>query len=356
MKQLIGEALDKAHLKGVAQSAVDVVRMGAGAVQYLRTDTTPERAYQSMLRLFCNTGGYSNDILAWTLKHLRRPYELPSSNGVLGNLGSSDLALFTRDLDEKGYHVFEQKLPDEICDKLLDFSLKREANVRALTLNEANQGKRTPAYYDRKNPLGVRYEYTSESLMNDETVQGLLADHSLIAVAQSYLRSQPVLDIITMWWHTTFSKEPNSEAAQFFHFDMDRLRWLKFFFYLTDVGPENGPHTFVSGSHRINGIPKPLLKKGYARLSDDEVAAHYSKEDFIEFVGPRGTIIAEDTRGLHKGRHVEKGDRLVFQLQFSNSLFGGSHEKGSIRTVKHPELQAMIERYPGIYTKCMNKT
>ena len=33
-------------------------------------------------------------------------------------------------------------------------------------------------------------------------------------------------------------------------------------------------------------------------------------------------MIVEDTRGLHKGKHVEKGDRLIFQLQFTSSLFG----------------------------------
>ena len=44
-------------------------------------------------------------------------------------------------------------------------------------------------------------------------------------------------------------------------------------------------------------------------------------EDMVEIGGPRGTIFAEDTRGLHKGKHLLTGDRLLFQLEFSNSLF-----------------------------------
>ena len=41
--------------------------------------------------------------------------------------------------------------------------------------------------------------------------------------------SAPVFDFIAMWWHTQ-SNTPDKEAAQYFHFDMDRLRWIKFFF------------------------------------------------------------------------------------------------------------------------------
>ena len=38
-------------------------------------------------------------------------------------------------------------------------------------------------------------------------------------------------------------------------------------------------------------------------------------------------MIVEDTRGLHKGKHVENGDRLVFQLQYTSSLFGKTIDK-----------------------------
>jgi hypothetical protein len=105
---------------------------------------------------------------------------------------------------------------------------------------------------------------------------------------------------------------------------------------LTDVGPENGPHKFIAGSHRTGGIPGELLKKGYARLTDEEVAPHYRPADFIEFTAPRGTIIAEDTRGLHKGQHVNSGHRLMLQIQFSNSLFGPPYPKISFGLVQAP--------------------
>ncbi len=71
--------------------------------------------------------------------------------------------------------------------------------------------------------------------------------------------------------------------------------------------------------------------------------------DVIEFAAPRGTIIAEDTRGFHKGKHVERGDRLVLQIQFSNSLFGARRPQAKFGSGLCAELLDRIERYPGLY-------
>jgi hypothetical protein len=176
-----------------------------------------------------------------------------------------------------------------------------------------------------------------------------MADRSFIAVAQNYLQAQPIVDVVAMWWNV-MSPRPDKEAAQYWHFDMDRIKWLKFFVYLTDVGPENGPHSFVAGSHRSGGIPASLLKKGYARLTDEEVGSNYSVDRFVEFTAPRGTVIAEDTRGLHKGKHITKGDRLIFQMQFSNSLFGGEYPVSRIGELKNTDLAGMVARFPRMYS------
>lgn len=195
----------------------------------------------------------------------------------------------------------------------------------------------------------MRYEFQEQDLINDSVVQTLIADMSFIAVAQAYLRCQPIIDVISMWWHTAFLERPDKDAAQFWHFDMDRIKWLKFFIYLTDVGPENGPHSFVSGSHRRGAIPDDLLSKGYARLTDEEVKRAYPEDRIIEFCGPRGTVIVEDTRGLHKGKHVERGDRLVLQIQFSNSLFGASYRPARFVGVQDDKLNDLRARYRRVY-------
>src|SRR6185436_10761638 len=115
--------------------------------------------------------------------------------------------------------------------------------------------------------------------------------------------------------------------------------------------PENGPHTFVAGSHRTRGIPPSILSKGQVRIDDEEVLDFYSKEDIVEFCGPSGTIIAEDTRGLHKGKHVRTGDRLVFQLEFSDSVFGKAYPDPTAGFSPSSSLQRMAAAYPSIYSR-----
>jgi hypothetical protein len=272
---------------------------------------------------------------------------LPKAQGVLGNFDKAALGKITADLDVRGYHVFENRLPDDLCDRLTEFATTTRCRVRAA---DGQSGSRMVDFYDRAAPTGIRYDFSAQDIIDDPDVQGLLGDSSIVSVAQSYLRCRPLLDVMGMWWHTSVGEGPDSQAAQFYHFDMDRIKWLKFFVYLTDVGPENGPHCFIEGSHRTGGIPPELLSKGYSRLTDEEVEVNFSADKFIEFTAPRGTVIAEDTRGLHKGKHVEKSDRLMLQLQFSNSLFGGYYPPAHFTEIRNPSLAEMIKSHPGIYS------
>ena len=84
-----------------------------------------------------------------------------------------------------------------------------------------------------------------------------------------------------MWWSVAGNKQPDSAAAQLYHFDMDRIRWIKFFINLTDVTAENGPHCFIAGSQQTCGIPRHLLAKGYTRLSDEPVRRESSRTHLL---------------------------------------------------------------------------
>lgn len=330
------------------KAVVNVLRLSVGLAVYLVTRRTPQFGYQGLVGLFCATGGAINDLLSPRGGGWRRRSLLPPATGALGDCRGARMERIQSDLRRHGYHQFDALLPEQLCAALFDHALTRECLLRPFT--STGGAKPEVTFYDRAAPRGVRYDFRERDLLAIPAVQQLIADPSILAVAQDYLGATPILDIVTMWWHTAFSKEANVDAAQLFHFDLDRIRWLKFFFYLTDVGLDNGPHVFVPGSHRRGGIPRHLLRKGYARLSDAEVEAHYGRQGIHQFVAPRGTIIVEDTRGLHKGQHVVHGDRLVFQLEFCTSLFGASDRRGAGLEAVVPELQAMIRLAPRIYS------
>ena len=328
---------------------LDALRLIGGLVRFRMSGVTPAGSYLAMIRLFCASGGAVNDWLAKLIRVFSRKITLPAPTGSLGITGKHEVSLIVDEIEERGFHVFRNQLPLEICDRLLDFALITPALVRPMkgAANESAQANKQ--IYDRSSPLAVRYDFEPETVLRCPDVQDLMSDSAILSVAQQYLGVTPKADVLSMWWHTSFSKIPDEEAAQFFHFDMDRIKWLKFFIYLTDVGPDNGPHCFIEGSHRTGGIPKTLLSKGYSRLRDEEVFQHYPVNRMQKFVAPRGTVIAEDTRGLHKGMEVLDGDRLMLQIQFSASLFGGYYPPARLQAPFTPNLSRMAEAHPSIY-------
>jgi ectoine hydroxylase-related dioxygenase (phytanoyl-CoA dioxygenase family) len=318
-----------------------------GAVHIL-TGRTPALAYQGMIRLFLLTGGWSNDALASMIRVFRRPASLPAPVGILGSLTPMGVEEVAREIRERGFCVFEEQIPAAMVQRLLQFSLTTECRTRPKSGDRNAPGEAASGKYDRANPVAVRYDYDPQAVVNNPDVQCLMADASLLSVVQAYLGSLPIADVTSMWWNTAYSMEADEDAAQLFHFDMDRVRWIKVFIYLTDVTTENGPHCFIEGSHRTGGIPSRLLSKGYTRIDDEEVSRYYTADKFVEFKAQAGTIILEDTRGLHKGLAVRKGDRLMLQLQFSNSLFGARYPRSTFRSMT-AELRSMAEAYPAIY-------
>jgi hypothetical protein len=311
--------------------------------KYEVTGKTSQKTGRYLINAFCFTGGRSNDWLSRLTSLIYPPRILNLSPQLLEPLSEHELTKLNAELQSKGYILLKQKLSKHFCDELLRFALSHPATLRQMDNTGADQSQ---GIYDPDHPLAVIYDFDKEAILSNEHVQALLIDPVILSIVQSYLHCEPVADMLSMWWSTALKGQADGEAAQLYHFDMDRIKWLKVFVYLTDVGTDNGPHYFVSGSQRTGGIHQELLKKGYVRLQDEEVARHYSPQDVIEVAAERGSILIEDTRGLHKGQHVRNGHRLILQFQFSNNRFGPETERGHITTPQDSALRTVASKYP----------
>ncbi|MFZ5507783.1 MAG: phytanoyl-CoA dioxygenase family protein [Pseudomonadota bacterium] len=328
----------------------DWMHLALGWVMFRLTRKTPAYSYQALIRLFCRSGGAANDRISnWISLCNRTQIDFTGLVGVLGSVERATLLGQVATLREKGFLVFPSALSSEICDRMMLFARDTPATVRRMDGQPATAPRSERC--DPLHPKAVRYDYSAQALLHNEDVQGLLADPTLIAIAQEYLGCLPRADVLSMWWHTNFHSQPDSEAAQLYHFDMDRIRWLKVFIYLTDVGPADGAHSFIQGSHRTGAISPELLSKGYVRLSDEEVIRHFGEGNRVDFCAPRGTVIVEDTRGLHKGNVVQPHghSRLMLQMQFSNSLFGAEITRTAIHDIVNPALKDLVRKFPGLY-------
>jgi hypothetical protein len=250
---------------------------------------------------------------ALNVLRIRKPnLELLSKN----NLGSvffpsftqSDLSSAYQELDDLGYYPFEDRISSELIDEFFH-EMREKPLVGLETSDEQILGNLIP--------IGVKYSNLQKDLLETNLVKQLLADDVLNACLEAHLGPKSVLDMVAGWWSFT-SDKPSNSAAQLYHYDLDRIKWLKVFIYLTDVDTESGPHKFLPGSHKTVG--EMVSRDG--RLSDNEVDQLYGLDNEITMTGLRGTVFIENTLGLHKGAHLTKGSRYILQIEKSVCHFG----------------------------------
>ncbi len=306
-----------------------------GFTHFMNTGETPESAYKALINLYCMTNGVwnKNEQKKIALSSPAKKQTMPIT-GIVGTWDEKKFEEFNNVLNKNGYKTFDIKLPEEMVNRLHKFALENPSTI-------------PPAYdkniiYDPNNPLAEIYRFDMNDLLNNEDVQKIMMDPVFINIARNYLGSEPIFDFPTMWWSTSILKEASVEAAQLYHFDLDRIKWLKLFLFLTDVDDEHGPHAYIQSSHLPNKKPKTLLKRGYSRIPDTDIKKYYPKEDFKTIGGEAGSMFMGDTKCWHKGTPLKKGHRLVFELEYTSSMFGAKHPKLTL-TKATPEFKKFCQ-------------
>ena len=269
-----------------------------------------EKDYQSLVNTFLVTGGWSNTFFSNINKNYKK-VKIDSPKIL------EDSKIISDKINEDGFYIEKKYLLEPSVKNLVKFA---ENNLGNYAMDNLPDTLKQKLKFNRHDPKATTFLIDENLLLNNPLIQDMICDPFIISIAQNYFRSQPKLAAVNMWWSTNFKKKPDEYAAQMFHFDLDGTKWLKYFVYLTDVNTHNGPHTFVKKSHRNKGIPWHFRKNGYQRISDEKIYEHYGKDNVCELTGKKGDLIIEDSRGFHKGKPVLKDDRLILEIQFTDTL------------------------------------
>lgn len=143
----------------------------------------------------------------------------------------------------------------------------------------------------------------SLDIPDDYKYLNIWLDSDLIQVVESYMGFTPIL--------TEAYVRRNFPARipvmnHYWHRDRNHKKHLlKAFIFFSDCTLKTGPHHYIAGSINDN----ILNDKNY--YTDEEVASAYPPGSGKEIVSvvPAGTIILEDTRGLHKAGLPMEGHR-----------------------------------------------
>jgi ectoine hydroxylase-related dioxygenase (phytanoyl-CoA dioxygenase family) len=251
--------------------------------------------------------------------------------------------IIVKKLNNYGYHIQEKAISKNQIIEVKRYLKK----LKGYYISDNHPAGSKKYFFNEKNPKAVKFFYESNDLIKSKLIQDLAFDRKILSIAEDYLGTAPILDIVTAWWSVP-SENPDKKAAQFWHFDMDRPTWLKVFFYLTDCNEDNGPHCYISGTHLKKKIPFKLRYKGYSRLNDFEIVNTIQKRLIKKFTTNKGSVLFEDSSGLHKGLKLKAGSRLILQFQYSSSLFGANVDKLNLPVIKSDNFVNVEKNYKQI--------
>jgi hypothetical protein len=157
-----------------------------------------------------------------------------------------------------------------------------------------------------------------DAVLDCPAIADLARNRWLHAIAAEYLRAAPKVIATRLWWSfpgTSASRADLDLASQDgFHFDLDDWRQLKFFFYLTDVDDQNGPHVYARGSHARRPLSHQFTL--FVGKTDAEITSTYGADSLVAVTGPAGSGFVEDPFGYHTGSVVRRDRRLVLEISF----------------------------------------
>jgi hypothetical protein len=244
-------------------------------------------------------GGY--DAVYMQLARILRPKvrlpELPKSR-------SDEVRDVVGNLRRDGYMILPELLPARDVEEIKAFAFSTPGVG-------SDFNKRVSISSDNIPEGEARFYWWMDELAAVPAVQRLITDGFYCAIAQEYLGCRPALAHISLFLDRPFAGKYEPYA---YHYDNEGPGFLKFFYFLTDVEVGTGAHYFMAGS-QAHTKPKPVARA--ALYEGEQLYAQYGRDKEVTVRGPAGTILAEDTSGFHRGSKLERGYRLLLQIEFS---------------------------------------
>jgi hypothetical protein len=209
-------------------------------------------------------------------------------------------------------------LPDAIRQEIARFASETPCFGNFERKLEFRAGEHAEA--ERRFGRAILSGHHFERIAGCEAAVAVQQDPLLLNVARHYLGGEAKLITTRTWWSfpTQSASEADLSRASFkFHFDLDDWRMLKFFFYLSNVDEDAGPHVYMRGSHKKRRLKHQLtLLVGHPA---EEVLEFYGEESAVTLTGKAGYGFVEDPFGFHMGTVAKHHPRLMMEVGFGVS-------------------------------------
>ena len=215
-----------------------------------------------------------------------------------------DVERASKELNDEG--IFKDiQLPYEYIEKILSYCEKKQFNFNR------NQNHKIH-FNERMNQKNLYIMNLMNPHLECEIIDKIFRDEKIISIVKRYLGVTPKINSTQIFWSIPCFDEngkpvdtPNKEFG--YHYDVDGFKFLKLFFYLTDVNDKySGSHVFIKKNKKDK-----LFKERIFRRISDERAEKYYKNRIHNVTGKKGTGFMEDTSFYHKGNFPFKERGII---------------------------------------------
>lgn len=204
------------------------------------------------------------------------------------------------ELKEQGVVKLNGALSDSQCAEIVQYLSDKPVYDRKHTIDRA---------FSQAQPADMAFGiYFPQNVLECPHIMEFVSSPEIVQLAADYLGCAPTLSCLGVQW--SFPTNAPRDVQKF-HRDSEDWKYLRFLTYLTDVEDGCGPHVYIKGSHRDR---LPLRLKFYQA---DEISQQYGNDRFAQIFGSRGTAIAADTSGIHKGELPTTRPRLILTFTFA---------------------------------------
>ena len=178
----------------------------------------------------------------------------------------------------------------------------------------------------------ANYVDVQRPLINCPSLVQIALDDNLLSILGTYLECAPGLTYLKL--RTSFVNSLDDFDTNLFHTDGNGPRIAKAFVYLNDVDEDEGPTTYVKGTH-LERDPDWNIDD---RFTLEEMVDRYGESAIVPLVAEVGDVVIADPTGYHRGTKPAAKDRSIVLLNYDvvPETIGYAAETPAMNPCKYP--------------------
>ena len=152
----------------------------------------------------------------------------------------------------------------------------------------------------------------------DDPLLQVALDQRLLEIVASYFGLWPTLHSVAAWLNYPTDEPP--AVSQLWHRDPEDLQIIKVFIYLSDVGEQSGPFSYIPRTHSFGAeVERARQCESSKRLSDEDMSRVFEPSIWRVCTGAAGTMVLADTIGYHSGGKPTSGVRMLVTFTYTSA-------------------------------------